>query len=324
MRSHRGLGRDIGAVGIVLASACSLAVDTNGLTGGADADGGPNLAAPEGGSPPPRHFDAAGGANSEDASDEVAPRDDANGASAEDASDASESEDAPAVNPGPDADADAGGPPALALVNAISKNYVNATTLSASLTVSSGDLLVLGAYWDYGSATATVSVSDTLGNSWVSAPAQSEGSCASQVQIWYSLGVKAGANTVTVNKTSANIPALGLFLLEYAGVGAGAAFDSQAGQGATGSSNLLTTGSLTTTGSLDLVVALFSDGNDTGALGAGMGFASEGADVGYDAIIEDNLPAGVAAGSLNPAATLPHGNSDHCWVGTAAAFKVRE
>jgi hypothetical protein len=168
-----------------------------------------------------------------------------------------------------------------------------------------------------------VTVSDTLGNTFESAPSQSEGPCASQVQIWYASGVTGGSDTITVSRASGSIPFQGIFALEYSGVAATGAFDSQAGKAASVNGSTMDTGSLDTSGTHDLIVALFSDGAESGQMTPGAGFRSLGVDNGYNAIIEDNLPGGAAPGSHVATATLPAKDTYQCWVGTAVAFKAQ-
>jgi hypothetical protein len=85
---------------------------------------------------------------------------------------------------------------------------------------------------------------------------------------------------------------------------------------------MMSAGSLTTTGALDLVVALFAEGTTSGVITPGAGFATAAGDPGFYSMIEDDLPAGTASGTVTPTATEPGGVPSDCWVAAAAAFRA--
>jgi hypothetical protein len=220
-----------------------------------------------------------------------------------------------------DANGDASSSHAIALVQIIPAGSRRAANQSAQAQLTSGDLVVIAVYWD--ESDATVSVSDTSGNTWAHLDEQNNAANDTEVQIWYAQDAKGGNDTVTVTQSTGNSP-LGFYLLEYSGIAATSSLDSQAGQSAPNPSTTMTTGTLPTSGALDVIVAIFSDSCDTGLMVAGTGFLEEGADTGFNSMVEDTSPAGVTPGTYNATAAFPSGSTDDmCWAATAAAFKAR-
>ena len=232
-----------------------------------------------------------------------APEDDA-GADAGDASDAA---------------VDAQDASAITFVQQVTTPYVSATTITASLNVTAGNALVVAAYW---SSTQPVTVTDTLGNTFVPITASGRTSCnlAANTQLWYALAAKGGADTVTLTAPSSSGP--GLAVLEYAGVAATGALDVESHQATSSTSSTTTVPNLTTTGARDVIIALFADCNGSGTMSPGMGFTARSRDTTFFAIVEDNLP-GVGPGTYPVTATLPVGKNDNCWAGTAIALRAQ-
>jgi hypothetical protein len=83
-------------------------------------------------------------------------------------------------------------------------------------------------------------------------------------------------------------------------------------------------GPVTTSGALDVIIAVFADARiSAGLMAAASGFTEESADQRFVAMVEDNVPTGVPAGAHTPTATLPGTTSDRCWSSVAAAFKAQ-
>jgi hypothetical protein len=194
-----------------------------------------------------------------------------------------------------------------------------ASTMSrpASLTETTGNLLVAAVYWN-GSDVA--SISDTLGNTWKSLPVQNNATTATDVRIWYAENIKGGTNVVTVTQPwTVN---LGFYLIEYSGVATANALDVAAGKIASAASHSIDTGNMATTGCRDLVVGLFADTWGTGIMAPGSGWTSRGTDPNFYSMVVDNVPGG--AGILDPKANLAGSNSDPAWAATAASFKAKQ
>jgi hypothetical protein len=208
----------------------------------------------------------------------------------------------------------------IGFVQSISPGFVTATSESATINETTGNLLVVAVYWNADST--TIRVADTKGNTYLSTPEINlpGGGWGSQVQIFYAQDIVSGANTVTVTQ-STGAHAIGFYLLEYSGIRAARAFDVSTGQVAPLNTSAMSTGAMSTTGCTDLVVALFNDTSfASGQISAGAGFLSRGTDNGFISMAEDDVP-GVGPGPINATATLP--SSTQNWVATAAAFKAK-
>jgi hypothetical protein len=203
---------------------------------------------------------------------------------------------------------------------AISAGSVSAASQAAQASITAGDLLVVAVYW--AQHTASVQVTDTLGNRWTHLSAQN--ACAiSMVQIWYAEGAAGGSDTITVTQDSTD--KLGFFLLAYGGIMPAGSFDAANEQSASSAgSNAMQVGPLVTSGSLDVIIAIFADTRvSSGLMGTGAGFTREGADQGFISLVEDNAVAPVPPGSYYATAALPASTSDICWSAVAAAFKAQ-
>jgi len=90
------------------------------------------------------------------------------------------------------------------------------TAISARLANTNTNALVVGGTWGLGSA-ANVAVTDTAGNSWVTAYTDSDAGNIQSVGLWYALNIAtASVNTVTLTTPSADFRALTIH--EYSGV----------------------------------------------------------------------------------------------------------
>jgi hypothetical protein len=223
--------------------------------------------------------------------------------------------------PAPDAsDAGSDAPTgAITFVQAVEVPWVSSSTISATLTVTAGNLLVVAAYW---SSTSPVTVADTLGNTWTSTTQSPGTSCPGSgvAQIWYAMNANGGADTVTVTAPAGSGP--GLTVLEYAGVATSNALEWQANKATSSASSAMDTPDVTTFSPVDVVVAIFQDVNGLGSMTPGTGYTARARDTNFYAMVEDDLP-GVGPGNHAVTATLPAGKNDGCWTGAAVAFKAR-
>jgi hypothetical protein len=210
-------------------------------------------------------------------------------------------------------------------VQTVAPGWMSAGETTLTLVAeNAGDLLVAGVYFT--DSTVTITVTDSLGNTWApTAPFANVTACstgASTVaQIFYAAGIAAGMNVVTVTQSSGTSP-LGAFVVEYSGAPAAGPLDGVSGGPATSSTATMSPGSLTTTGAHDLVVALFAEATVWGVITTGPGFSIVADDATFYSMFEDDLPAGAAPGTVNPTAIESGGAPSDCWVAAAAAFKA--
>ena len=311
--------------------ACSILTNLDGLSGGAGSLGDAGAATPDDGA-----GDAGGTATGDDSAADRpmdgagvndATRDDSagdrptDGAGVNDGTDSSTGGwDASSDSESSDSHA-----PSITRVQAIAPVWQFSATATLTLHENAGDLLVAGVYFTQ--STVNIAVADTLGNTWTSTPAFANlTACNSNggvtvAQIFYAEGVAGGDNVVTVTQSSGNAP-LGAFLVEYSGIQVTGALDGVVGASAPSSTSTMSVGSLTTTGTLDVVVALFAEATTSGVIAPGSGFGTAAGDTSFYSMIEDDLPAGMAPGTVTPTATEPGGMASDCWVGAAAAFRA--
>jgi hypothetical protein len=290
---------------LLSAAAAALLVACTSLTGLSEADGGA-LDAGEADGPAPDGGSATDASASDSGAAEIGP-------------------DAPQG----DVDSSPAAPIALAQPPISSPLESSATTVAAQITAHAGTVLVAAVYWCCGSpAPATMSVGDTLGNTWqvATAPennyesASTGGSCKADAQIFYATNARAGSGTVTVTRTGTAM--FGFFLIEYSGVAAVNTVDGFSGQSTPpGGTNEISTIPFVTSGANDVIVALWVDTTGSGQITPGAGFVTRGANTQVFAMVQDDLPAGVGAGSHTPNAFLPNNSTDNCWAGAAAAFR---
>ena len=210
----------------------------------------------------------------------------------------------------------------IGFVQAVSPGFVTASSQSATVNETAGDLIVVAVYWNADSA--TISVSDTKGNTYLNLPEQNlpGAGWGTQVQIFYAQNVAGGSNTVTVTQ-STGAHAIGFYLVEYSGIRTSGALDSSVGQVAPSTTNTMSTGNMSTSGCRDVVVALFNDTSfASGQMSAGAGFTPRAMDNGFISMVEDDAP-GIGPGTINPTATLPSSTKTQSWAATAAAFKSK-
>ncbi len=220
-------------------------------------------------------------------------------------------------------------PPSRSIVEvqALAPGWVASSSTELTLDESAGDLLVAGVYGV--NSAATFAVTDSLGNVWTATAPQlnlaancQSGGAGTVAQIFFAEAIAGGENVVKVEQSGT--VALGAFLLEYSGVRAHGSLDGVSGRVPASPSLTMNAGEVNTIGALDVVVALFADGQvGTGTMTAGPGFAAEGNDKGFFSIVEDDLPAGTVPATITPTATRPAVGQANCWAATAAAFAAQ-
>jgi hypothetical protein len=206
-----------------------------------------------------------------------------------------------------------------------------AAQTSVSTTTQAGDLLVVAAYWTYGSVSASpkLTVTDSLGNTFVAATQvydnyQANGGvrCKAVAQIFYAANVKAGADTITVTTSQPGNTTFGFTAIEYVGAATTSPLDDQVGLSTPpGGTNTMTAPALSLSGPRAVVVAVFTDTVGPGQVVPGPGFQLRGSNAALYAMVQDNLPGTTGAASVTATASLPSGATDKCWSVAAAGFK---
>ena len=223
----------------------------------------------------------------------------------------------------------------ISYVGGSNPGVANSTTTTASLSVTSGELVVAGVYFGNAvntvQAASTITVSDSLGNTWYAGPVENNAYAGnpfygySGEQLWFSSITVPGSDTVTATQTGNSNPYTGVFLAAYSGVATSNPVDASAGQIApTAGTTTVSTGNLTATESCaDLVVALF-DYEDTPPLTPSGGWTSrQSATSGTAlfALIQDDLPGGAAKNAVvNASATET--SQDNSWAASEIAFRA--
>lgn len=207
----------------------------------------------------------------------------------------------------------------FSLVQKTAPGLVQASSQNVTLNgVGSGHLLLVGAYSNAASG-VSMSISDTLGNTWLStsaiANAQGTGGPLT-MELFYTVASSGGNDTITLSQSSGTAPLGGLYF-EYSGNASTNVLDTSAGQSAPGVSSSVSTPSITTTGSADLLIGFFGDTSGSGTITAGSGYTVELTDAGFYTGAEDQF--NVPAGSHQATAVLP--SSDAGGIGIIAAFK---
>jgi hypothetical protein len=249
------------------------------------------------------------------------------GGDAASASDGATSDSPTADAPGGD---DAAGDDAPAAAPARAQPLVKSTyettaeTATASITVTGGNLLVAAVYWCCGSSPASMTVKDSLGNTWQAATSSqdnyevadgSAGICKADAQIFYAANIKGGADVVTVTRSSA--AQFGFFLLEYSGIAATNPVAGSSGQAnPTTIAPGVTLAAIPTPGGNHAVVALFVDTTGSGSIAPGAGWTTQGTNTEMFSMVEDTVNEGA---TVLPTAILPA--PTNCWAGAAASFK---
>jgi hypothetical protein len=176
----------------------------------------------------------------------------------------------------------------IALIQANAAQGSNVTSLSSAFPVANtaGNLII--AFVRMNTTSATVNVTDTLGNTYVDAVAQVQNNDHSQVHLFYAKSVLGGANTVKAAFSSSNShPWLATF--EYAGLNAANPLDKTAH--AQGRSTTPSTGATpTTTNANELVFAGFGlPASYTGTQTAGTGYTLVQNDTGTSAAATESM-----------------------------------
>jgi hypothetical protein len=217
--------------------------------------------------------------------------------------------------------------PPITLVQEVTAGATKAgNSREATITLAAGDLVVVATFWNDNSSSVTVN--DSAGNVWQSIEsAPTNTICANKngprVQLRYVTNAKPGTTTITVTQSGMNASLMGFFVLEYANVKHSMSIDAEHGASAAAASNVMSPGSVTTTDSDDLIVALFNDPEITQTMRSGLGYHTLAVATSPFALVEDNLPSTLPPGQYAPTAYLPAGVSDNCWAATTAAFRPR-
>jgi hypothetical protein len=225
-----------------------------------------------------------------------------------------------------DAPLDAFVAPAIKPIQSVVEPYVTGDDdFTLPISASKGDIVVAATYV---SAVAAVTVTDTQQLTWtpLTAYAETDGkksdtsACPEvQVQFWYAAIADAVTTNVTVHQAGA--PALGMNLVEYAGVSTTSPIDGDVGAAAPDVTSTLSTPPLATS-HFDAVVAVWADVAGAGVMTAANGWTPRGSDVGFYTLVVDNTP-GSDAGTFTPTGALPNGVDEGCWVGAAMALRAR-
>lgn len=206
----------------------------------------------------------------------------------------------------------------ISRVQTINPAFIHSNTLTASLTETAGNFLI--AATAYQVTGTTVTVTDSLGNTWNSLPAYNNSSCGttdgnySGVQLWYAQNIRGGANVVTM--TTNNTTYIWLGVVEYSGVATSSALETTTGAAATTSSTTISTGNMSATGANNLIFGFFHDQRQGSNMTPASGYTDD-ANSGLTSMLEDLFPTG--PGTYNPSATYT-GAADSCGVATGAVF----
>lgn len=183
------------------------------------------------------------------------------------------------------------------------------TTAAATLTVTSGHLLVVCASWDSGS-TPTVSLADTLGSAWTALPVANDTTDQQSNAMWWTIAGAGGSDTFTVT-LSASSDYFEMVALEYSGVSGVDVTAMVANQAAT---TTPATGSVTTTAAGDLVLSHLGTTAGQSVTGHPSGSTQRcGKTVIY---VADQIQA--SAGAINPTWATASGKFN----GFTASFKA--
>lgn len=210
-----------------------------------------------------------------------------------------------------------GTPGATHIQQASNSNVGGATATSFSATfaspTTSGNAIILGV--TFGNVSPTITATDSLGNTYVQAVRTYDSSHRQGSAILYATNIKGGSSTTVTVKFSSPVAYLALGIHEYNGVTALDASTGTMGKGST-----LSSGTVTTTASGDLVFGCGvedSTGNSD-VFTAGTGFVKR-VDLGNAAAYADEDGAQANAGSTAATWNLSPAGS---WIATVAAFKT--
>jgi hypothetical protein len=200
-------------------------------------------------------------------------------------------------------------------------NVGGATATSFTATFASptttGNAIILGV--TFGNVSPTITATDSQGNIYAQAVKTYDSGHRQGSAILYATNIKGGSSTTVTVKFSSPVAYLALGIHEYAGVATSAALD--AATGVIGkSSSTLSSGTVTTTGTGDLVFGCAVE-DSTGhgdAFTAGSGFVKR-VDLGNAAAYADEDGAQAKAGPIAATWSLSPAGS---WIATVAAFKT--
>ena len=134
-----------------------------------------------------------------------------------------------------------------------------------------GNLLVCVFYGN--NATGTWTISDSQSNTWV--PIYNTAFGIWHTASWYALNCKGGANTVTINNAGGSANWMRQAIGEWGGVPATATVEGPSAWAAGNASASVTTNSLTTTGSQDLIIAIEAQADTVGFVSINNGFTQQ-------------------------------------------------
>lgn len=151
---------------------------------------------------------------------------------------------------------------AITLIQTTNTNFANsaaARTLSFSGNVTLNHLLVVAVVTDSSLSGRTVTVTDSLGNTYTQIATYVAGDTAGNTRtrgsLWYCISGFTGANTVTVTPSASVAMAIGV--LEYSGVDTAAPLDGTSTDEQTSAVAAMTTGTVAVNNSGSLVLGLF-------------------------------------------------------------------
>ena len=197
-------------------------------------------------------------------------------------------------------------------------NNGNATTLAAALTsaATAGDLIVAAVSWG---GNASLTCSDSQGNTYVVASTQYDSANNQSLGICYAANVKVGTTTVTAT-FSASMPYRRLLIHQYRGVALINPVDVVAKNVANGTTaaDAITSTAAVTLSSGDLIFGAVMDDAGVTSVTAGTGFTQRLSVNSKDLVSEDRVQA--AAGSV---AATERFSAAHRYLAQMVAFKHR-
>jgi hypothetical protein len=207
-----------------------------------------------------------------------------------------------------------GGAIGLVQANSVQGSAVGSVAVAFPASNTAGNLII--AFVRMSTTTQTVSVTDSLGNSYVDAVTQGQTSDGHQVHIFYAKNIAAGANTVKATfSASNNHPWLAIY--EYRGLSATSPLDQTAH--AQGNSTTPNSGATATTLSANELVfaAAAISSSYTGTAAAGSGYTMLQQDTNTSPADNESL---IATSTGTYAATFTLSSSAN-WCAVVATFK---
>lgn len=194
-----------------------------------------------------------------------------------------------------------------------STNSSSARTLAYPSNVAANGLLVV-VVATYNNATATVTVTDSQGNTYSQADAYRTTST-TRISLWYAVAGSSGANTVTVTPSASIYMTLGIH--EYSGGDTSAPLRSATGQTG-GSDNNPLTGTVTAS-SGDMVFGCYAQPTIVSHSTVASPFTLRMDQIGLTAIGAASADDVAATGSEGASFTISSGNAT--WAAIGASFK---